>query len=321
MEDTTTAPVAEPEKEATTSAELGLDERLDSIFASSDEENESTPTTDDEPDEPQSEEVIEPESQESEEEEEEAEEETEEKPEETKTGVDKRISQLVAQKNKLRDKLESAEERLAALEAGKSKTSEPAKSPWENELSDIRDPAELQKKVDSAHQMKDWALRNLDGGEVPGEDGETQYVEAEQVRTALANAEKVLREAPRQSQVLEFRSGSLAEAHDSYPWLNDPESEHFKVLQQEVAIWGDFKVRDLPNLELIFANALMGEHARQKKKGGKAAKPKAPEKAPEVPTGKAQPRQKQKSSSKVKQNYLETGDDAALDNLLDEFIT
>lgn len=309
-EETDAATAAEPQEEAATSEQpLEIDDALDSIFSKTEEEEEEQPTGDDEPDDPEMVQEEEPESQNSEE--------TEE--DEPPTGVDKRISQLVAQKNKLRDKLDDAEERLAALEQKREEPAPRESSPWSNSLSGITDAAELQKRVDGAHQMKDWALRNLDGGEVPGEDGETQYIDADQVRTALANAEKVLRDAPRQAQVVEIRQNSLAEAESSYPWLKDKSSENYQVLQNELGIWGDFKVRDLPNLELVFANALMGEMARQKKTGKAKTEP---EKAPAVPKSTTKPRAKssRRDVSKVKQNYMDTGDDHALDTLIDTFI-
>ena len=313
MEQTDAATVAEPQEEATTSEQpLEIDDALDSIFSQSEETEEEQPTSDDEPDDPEMVQEEEPESQDSEEIEEEEE-------DETPTGVDKRIHQLVAQKNKLRDKLDEAEERLAALEQKGNEPAPKEPSPWTNSLSQITDGNELQKKVDAAHQMKDWALRNLDGGEVPGADGETQYIDAEQVRTALANAEKVLRDAPKQAQVVRIRQDSLAEAEASYPWLKDKSSENYQILQNELGIWGDFKVRDLPNLELVFANALMGEMARQQK----TAKPKSqPEKAPPVVKSTSKPRKVsgKKDISKVKKDYLETGDDHALDALIDTFI-
>ena len=314
MEQTDAATVAEPQEEATTSEPLEIDDALDSIFSQSEETEKEQPTSDDEPDDPEMVQEEEPESQDSEEIEEEEEDET------PSTGVDKRIHQLVAQKNKLRDKLDEAEERLAALEQKGNEPAPKEPSPWTNSLSQITDGNELQQKVDAAHQMKDWALRNLDGGEVPGADGETQYIDAEQVRTALANAEKVLRDAPKQAQVVRIRQDSLAEAETSYPWLKDKSSENYQILQNELGIWGDFKVRDLPNLELVFANALMGEMARQQK----TAKPKSqPEKAPPVVKSTSKPRAKasgKKDISKVKQQYLETGDDHALDALIDTFI-
>jgi hypothetical protein len=313
---TETAPAVEPTEDAATSEPLEIDDALESIFASDEEETDSTPPESDEPDDPQMVEETEPESQEQEEEEEE----TEDEPEEAPSGVDKRISQLVAQKNKMRDKLDAAEERLAALEAAPQQKSEPQKSPWENSLSSVMDPTTLDKKVESAHQMKDWALRNLDGGEVPGEDGEVQYIDAEQVRTALANAEKLLRDAPKQAQVVQMRQNSLQEATASYPWLKDTSSENYQILANELAIWGEFKVKDLPNLELILANALMGENARTRTKKGKPDP--APQKAPEVPTGKTTPRKKKgtTSTAKAKAHYLETGDDHALDEVLNSFL-
>lgn len=325
MDNTDTA-TASGQTEATGVDALDIDNALESIFSTpeSEDNEESQPTQDDEPDEPQTVEDEEPESQL---EEEEVTEDSEIDEDEQPTGVDKRISQLVAQKNKFKDKvqelegkLDDYEQRFEALENRDSKPNEPAVNPWNNSLSDITDVNQLKQKVDSAYQMKDWAIRNLDGGEVPGNDGETQFIDADQVRTALANAEQVLRDAPRQHEVINIRQHALSEAHASYPWLKDKSSENYQVLQQEMKIWGDFRVRDLPNLELVFANAIVGELARKKPQD--AGKKAAQEKAPPVPTTTAQPRKGTKrTKSKAKQKFMETGDDRALDELLDEYIT
>ena len=240
------------------------------------------------------------------------------------TGLEKRINTLTAQKNKFRDQLEEAQARIDELEnapAPKAETSAQKPGP----LVGVRDIAELEKIVTAAKQMEQWAFKNRDGGELPGKDGEEgKYIGADEVSELFAEAKEIINSAPDAYQNLQYRQESLNIAQQSYPWLSDNSSNEFQLYQNELARWGDFKVKDLPNAELLFANALAGEiqrQARLKKQSEKTS----PADVPTPPTSQGQPRKTKpsaKSAEAAKQRYMEDGDDTdSLDNYLETFIT
>jgi hypothetical protein len=216
--------------------------------------------------------------------------ETPEPPKETDS-VQKRIDKLTAQRK-------TAEEKAAALEAEiaslKQKQAEPrlpaptASSP----LANVGSIAELQKRVELAYQVKNWAMRHLDGGEIDMGNGQTQLFNGDQVRDMWARSEEIItRHAPTQAAYIQARSDFDGQARKTYPKLFQPGTPE----NAEYRMWLEVfpECQRYPDIALIVGDAINGRLART----AKGQKPKVngaqplaapnPAAAPRVPQSRA----------------------------------
>jgi hypothetical protein len=216
--------------------------------------------------------------------------ETPEPPKESDS-VQKRIDKLTAQRK-------SAEEKAAALEAEiaglKAKQAEPrlpaptASSP----LANVGSIPELQKRVDLAFQVKNWAIRHLDGGEIDMGNGQTQLFSGDQVRDMLARSEDIItRHAPTQANYIVARTDFDSQARKTYPKLfqsGTPENAEYLMWLEVFP-----ECQRYPDIALIVGDAITGRQFR----AAKGQKPKVngaqplaapnPAAAPRVPQSRA----------------------------------
>jgi hypothetical protein len=214
-------------------------------------------------DEPSSEEssTVEPaEESPSEQPEEAAKQEEEKKREELPASVQKRIDKLVAQKHAANEKAEALETKVKELEERVSKVPPQAPTP-DSPLANIDSLEELARQFEDAKKVKNWALENLDGGEVAGKDGVTEYWDGAKVKRYLAWSEALITEhIPQRKQYLDSRSTFDAEARKFYPNIAKAGTEENSVLNAWVRVFP--AVQKFPDYKLIIMDALAGQRLR-----------------------------------------------------------
>src|SRR4029077_18803535 len=207
--------------------------------------------------------------------------------------VQKRIDKLTAQRK-------GAEEKAAALEAEltdlKSKFVAPppvAPTPA-SPLAGIETQAELQERLKLVLRAKNWAIQNLDGGNIDLGEGKTKWLDGPEVKQILANAEDMLSlHIPQRNQYIQAKTDFDSQALRAYPSLFKAGSPD----NQEMLVWlKEFpECRKYPDIALIIGDAIMGRKIRFAKaaqaKGGNGQTPPLatpqPAAAPRVPKSRA----------------------------------
>jgi hypothetical protein len=216
--------------------------------------------------------------------------ETPEPPKETDS-VQKRIDKLTAQRKTAEEKAAALEAEIATLKAKQSEPKLPAPS-VESPLADVGSMAELSERLNKAYQVKEWAMRHLDGGEIIGQDGKTQFISGDQVREAWARSEAVItRHAPQRAQYLQARNDFDSQARRLYPklfQLGTPENAEYRTWLEVFP-----ECQRYPDIALIVGDAITGRQfraAKGQKPKMNGAQPLAapnPAAAPRVPQSRA----------------------------------
>ena len=173
---------------------------------------------------------------------------------------EKRVAKLTAQRTAALEKAESFEAKVKELE---EKVSQPPQvvTTTENPLANINSPEELNQQFKDARAVKNWALENLDGGEVVGKDGASEYWDGTKVKKYLAWTERLLTEhIPARKQFLDSLVQHEAEARRAYPNAFKSGTDEAKVINEWVKIFPE--VRKFPDYKLIIMDALAGQNAR-----------------------------------------------------------
>jgi len=240
----------------------------------------------------------------------------EEKEEQPHDAVQKRIDELTA-------KRKGAEEKAAKLETEindlKAKLAAPPRiAPSERSpLANVNTLEEVKNRLELAQLAENWATRNLDGGEIPVGNGQTQFVEASTAREILARArEMISKHVPIRTDYLIKKAAYDNEAKVFYPALFKAGSvdqlsynEWIKALPQ---------LAEYPDLALIVGDALAGARIREAKKKGRGnGNVQIP------PLSKATPAASQKVPSKRALSSAELGQIASNPdgNMLDRFVS
>jgi hypothetical protein len=250
-----------------------------------------------------------------------------------------RVGEITAKRREAERRATTAEEtartqaeRIAELErqvAGKAPTVIAPTA--ENPLAHIEDPQALQRELDQALSMRDWAYANPEGGTIDLGDGKTMEVSAEEVRTALATTDRMLNQhIPQRMRYLQDRQQYLARAREEYPELLRPGTEDHATYQTLLSHWPELKRFVDP--EIIVGRYLRGLKAEEAEKAAKAGKTgtgkggaAAPAKKPataiapgtprqpaaSAPTGAAGGNDAEASAARKKANATGTVDDVA----------
>jgi hypothetical protein len=177
--------------------------------------------------------------------------------------VQKRIDQLTARSKTAEEKAAKLEAELTELQA-KFKAPPPAAPTPANPLASIETIDELQKRYELAQTAKDWAIQNLDGGEVDLGEGKSTLMDGQQVKALYARADKMLTKwIPHQVQFLQAKADFDRQAQKSYPQL-------FKAGSNEQAEYHEWlrlapEVRKFPDVALIVGDAMAGRAMRMSK--------------------------------------------------------
>ena len=204
--------------------------------------------------------------------------EEEEKPSPDK--VQKRINKLTAQKRAaseeaatIKAQYEEAQKRLTELESQVNEAARPVlQASADNPLADVDTPDALHAKIQSAQQVRRWALRNTDGATITRPDGSEAYLDSDQVKDYLLRADDILTiHAPQRQQWLSQRQPAVEAARNVFP-------DMFRAGTQMHAAY-KATIKDAPELlkvpkhELWVGLALYGEQqlmAAQKAQSAKA---------------------------------------------------
>lgn len=215
--------------------------------------------------------------------EESAEEEEEEEPKDKQSklpqSVQKRIDGLTAEKKRLAEKLERAEQDLATAKATLDEIQRvPVQvQPHGNDpLADVLDDAALTQKVQNARAIKRWALEHPEGGTVKNAQGEDVEVSAEQVRQHLIAADELLTEhAPRKAAYLRDLASHETVARETYPDLFDPKSAMFREAVETLRAMPE--LMRFPDWKLSVGDFITARRARLEKAKADSGKGKTPQ--------------------------------------------
>jgi len=164
--------------------------------------------------------------------------------------VQKRVSEEVAKRKVLEERLANVEAALKQAEIQKANPPQPMPK-GSLPLSDYNDPASLEKYESQAKQAKRWATDQLareDLGE--GVQLGDQLLNREQIRDVLRKAEIALEDQiPARKQFLAAKYQASQQAVEIFPFLKDPHSEDYQIAVQAYRLnpW----LQDLPNADFI----------------------------------------------------------------------
>lgn len=256
------------------------------------EETEETEDENSETEESETEEVAENEDEKDEEEEEEATDDDDLPPEAVRIrdAMQKRIDKLTAKRGDLERQLQERDEELEELRANKPAST---KAPDAPPLSDVFTLDELKARVKQAREIKQWCLKNRNGGTVPTEkEGETKSYDADEVANILANAEAEIDAADDREQWIGQSADARTIAQKQAPEFYEKGSPAERLLKDVMKSVPGHVRAWRPDIELIMIQALVGSMMladRQDKKKGAAPKP-SPKPAAPAPSAKVAPK-------------------------------
>lgn len=155
-------------------------------------------------------------------------------PEHVQASIDKRIGREVSKRKELEDQLENQRSAAADLKRQLDEAREANAAPvasFSPNRYDGMSPVEVQQEEQGLRKFCRWAEGGplYDGGDLPAEDGETRFVDVDEVRSLYASAkeslEEFIPEAIRKSGV---RARVKGDVEDRFPELGDARTEAAK---------------------------------------------------------------------------------------------
>ena len=178
----------------------------------------------------------------------------------------KRFGELTARAKAAEERAAASERDLHALKAAAAQQpATPAQLLAEgDDFSELNSEEALTTREKQLRAVKSWALENLEGGTLPDGNGGVREVSAQKARKLLADSDRALSEGlPARRTYLAERAQATNVARQAYPWLYDPTQVQ---AQQELAQIkrkiGGQRVGELPNLDLVLGDAIVGEAVR-----------------------------------------------------------
>lgn len=221
--------------------------------------------------------------------------EAEPEPEEVKDSVQKRIDKITLARRQAEEKAAALETELNQL---KAKQLEPPPLPPtpENPLANVTTIEELNHRVQLSQVAKRWAIQHLDGGEIELDNGETKFLNGDQVKLLYSKAEDILTgHAPQRFNFLQEKQKWENTAKVAYPNLYKPGHQD----QVEYKTWLTVfpEMQRYPDIAIIVGDAMLGRQLRmqreaRQKNGAQAngnlpLSAPAPAAAPRVPRNRA----------------------------------
>ena len=175
------------------------------------------------------------------------------------TGVQKRIDKLTAlrktaeeQVETMRAEVEDYKAKIAQFET----KSEAAPPSVENPFSDLVTNDAVKSEYEQARQIRYKCEANPEGFQM----GDT-YFNSEQVKNMKLNALQAMEvHLPKQLEFVKARDTWKPIAYESYPWLKNKESNEYKLAQQVLKTFPQFK--RFPDYELFVADYVRGYTSR-----------------------------------------------------------
>jgi len=242
--------------------------------------------------------------------------------EEEHSGVQKRIDKLTAQRKEAQEKAETLERELetakAKLQELESSPSAPATS-RNSPLGDIWEFNKLNQVFEEARTVKRWCEDNLEG--VVLQDG--RELSAKEVKDIKRKAEDNIEiHIPQRVQYLQHFSKAKQEAEVMFPFWKDRTSQDYLEAQQALKIIPE--IRNHPEYQKFIGYALVGKKAFEekqlaKKKPSVASIKKAPDQPAQTKSVPSRTTSKEESLSSAKKNFYQTGTEAALAKILENF--
>jgi len=247
-----------------------------------------------------------------------AEEESEAEESPLSKGVQKRINKLVAAKKAAQAELEAQKAKLAELqqelETTKSYVPE-AKVDFSDAVQRLTSIEQVRKEHQNALEILMWCEDNSDGGVLKSSDGTEHELTAQEVRSMkkLAIRRKEI-ELPARAEYIQHYAQAKANAIKEMPFLADPKSEKYQVVQQVLKDFPEIKRR--PDFEWLAGIFALGAEAMASKQAAK--KTAAPiKRAPAQPAVKAAPVTVSKTDlQKAKQSFAKDSSIRGVEDLI-----
>lgn len=175
------------------------------------------------------------------------------------SNVQKRIDKLTAlrktaeeQVESLKKEVEDYKSKLSSLDTERDRPLKTQENPFSNLISS----EEIKSEYEEARMIKYKCEASPEGFSV----GET-YFDSEQVRNMKINAMQAMEiHLPRQMEFVKAREHWKPLAQEAYPWLKNKESNEYKLAQQVLKTFPQFK--NFPDYEMFIGDYVRGLTAR-----------------------------------------------------------
>jgi len=219
-------------------------------------------------------------------------------PPEVQASVDRRIGQVVAQREGFREQLETEQRATQGLRAQVGQLTQQlnqasiaaAQAQGASPLLLVQDETQLMQEEQKMRNFLQWADEYEEEG-FPGDENSPAFTPKE-IRTRRKEIERELMIVPQARQALQRRRQVTAYAATVYPTLADPQSEDFRMLQNVLQMVPG--LRSIPDAHLFVGDMIAGFRIRkarqpQAQQAQAATPPPAPT-PPAMPQGGAAPR-------------------------------
>ena len=179
--------------------------------------------------------------------------------EQEQTGIQKRIDKLTALRKTAEEQVEAMKQEVEQYKskiAEFEKTSETVQPTADSPFADLTSHDAIKNEYEQARQIRYKCEANPEGFQM----GDT-YFDSEQVRNMKLNAMQAMEvHLPKQLEFVKAREQWMPIAQEAYPWLKNKEAPEFKIAQQVLKTFPQF--RKFPDFELFIGDYVRGFTAR-----------------------------------------------------------
>jgi hypothetical protein len=183
-------------------------------------------------------------------------------PEVKSDGFQKRIDKLTYLRKQAEEQVEKLTEEVnsykAKVQEFETAASAPEPTP-DNPFADLTDEQKIKAEYETARELRFKCEESPDGFQI----GE-KYFSPEEVRAMRVNAMKAMElHLPKQLQFVKHKQEYDKAAFEQYPWYNKPESAEYKLAQEVMKNFKNFK--NYPDARLFVGDYVQGYMARSAK--------------------------------------------------------
>ena len=238
--------------------------------------------------------------------------------EQEQTGVQKRIDKLTALRKTAEEQVEAMKQEVEEYKTKISefeKTSEAVQPTADSPFADLTTHDAIKGEYEQARQIRYKCEANPEGFQI----GET-YFDSEQVRNMKLNAMQAMEvHLPKQLEFVKAREQWKPVAVESYPWLKNKESSEYKLAQQVLKTFPQFK--RFPDFELFIGDYVRGYTARTSQIGKKGVAIKQSPQLSVKPTStQTQSSRNDASARSVESRFAKTGSREDLKRVVSKFL-